>query len=104
MINALSETLLTLREAAALPPFRRFGRPVHVATLWRWRSRGARAVDGSRVRLETLRLPDGVRTSVQAIERFIVLLNNPGADAERSPSQREKASASDNADLAASKW
>jgi hypothetical protein len=106
MIDATNETLLTLAEAARLPAFRRAGRPAHISTLWRWRSRGARAVDGSRVQLETLRVPGGIRTSTEAVDRFLQRLNaDPGAEpVERSTRQRHKASEAANAELVATGW
>jgi hypothetical protein len=40
----------------------RNGKPVHVATLGRWRDPGVRAKDGSRIRLRAVRFPAGWRT------------------------------------------
>jgi hypothetical protein len=71
MINALNEELIDLREATVLPPFRRRGKPAHIASIYRYVQRGARAVNGERVRLETIRTPSGMKTSREAVERFL---------------------------------
>lgn len=61
MIDAQSEQLLTLTQAAKSLP----GRP-HVATLWRWRKRGIRGVT-----LETVVIGGRRYTSQEALQRFI---------------------------------
>jgi hypothetical protein len=61
MIDPLSETLLTLTEAAKLLP----GRPsTHL--LWRWRTSGVRGV-----KLETVLVGGRRYTNRSALERFI---------------------------------
>jgi len=63
--SLLDESPLTLAEAAkALPPLRG-GKRVHLATLYRWVSRGVAGV-----RLESLRLGRTVVTSREALQRF----------------------------------
>lgn len=81
MIDITSEKLLTLPEAAALLP----GRP-SVATLWRWRTKGARGR-----RLESVVLGGKVFTSAEAIQRFA--RHEGGADTPtiRTPPAREAA-------------
>jgi hypothetical protein len=65
----LSESLLTLRDAARELPGRG-GKRVHIATVWRWAKRGVRGH-----RLETT-LVGGTRcTSRQAVQRFLLQLN-----------------------------
>jgi hypothetical protein len=60
-----TEHKIDLADAAKLVP----GHP-HASTLWRWSRRGIKARDGSRVRLEHVRLGGKVFTSREAIERF----------------------------------
>jgi len=76
-----ADEFLTLKQAASLPLFRspRTGRPINVAQLYRWVQRGARAIDGSRVRLQAVKLPGGLRVSRAAIRLFIEQLNRPVA-------------------------
>jgi Protein of unknown function (DUF1580) len=69
--NLLTETLLGMAEAARrLPPFR-LGRPVAPATVWRWCMQGVRLADGTRLRLECIRLGGRWLTSTEALERFV---------------------------------
>jgi hypothetical protein len=75
MIDIWAEDLLDVTEAAKAPAFMRAGRPIHVATLWRYAARGVKSRSGERVKLETVRTPSGTRTSRQAIERFVERLN-----------------------------
>ena len=90
-IDALSEDLLTLNEAACYCPRRRQGKKPHVSTLHRWATRGSRGVI-----LETLETPSGRCTSKQALRRFFdaltrlterspvrVRTHQPGQDEER---------------------
>ena len=80
MIDVTSEKLLTLPEAAALLP----GRP-SVATLWRWRTRGAHGR-----RLESLVLGGKVFTSAEAIQRFAEQRGGADQPAIRTPAARER--------------
>ena len=70
MIDTAAETLLGAAQALRHPALARNGRPAHIATLHRLFTKGARASDGTRVRLEFIRCPSGRRTSVEAIQRF----------------------------------
>ncbi len=63
--SLLDESPLTLAEAARALPRLRGGKRVHVATLYRWVSRGVAGV-----RLESLRLGRTVVTSREALQRF----------------------------------
>jgi hypothetical protein len=79
MIDVDTEDLIDLREAARHRAFRqRNGKAAHFSSIYRWISRGARARNGARVVLETIKLPIGLRTTTQAITRFIDALTNPG--------------------------
>jgi hypothetical protein len=69
-ININTESVITLAQAAALLPHLRRGKPPHVASLYRWATRGLRGV-----RLETLRVGGTVCTSKEALQRFFQALN-----------------------------
>lgn len=61
-LNLLTEDLVSLAEAAReIPP-----KPRHVATIWRWRTRGIRGV-----KLETVQIGQRSFTSRQALTRFL---------------------------------
>lgn len=79
MIDVLVEDLIDLRRACREKPFcnGRTGKPAHIASMYRHVMRGARAANGERVRLETVRTPSGLRTSREAIARFIAALTDP---------------------------
>jgi hypothetical protein len=78
MIDVEAEALIDLRDAAKHPAFRqRNGKSAHFSSVYRWISRGARARNGARVILETVKLPIGLRTSREAIGRFLNALSNP---------------------------
>lgn len=93
MIDILTEDLIDLRQACRLAVFKnaKTGRPAHIASMYRHVMRGARGAGGERVRLETVRTPSGLKTSTQAVQRFIAALTDPDADipAPRS-SQRQR--------------
>lgn len=80
-IDIESEDVIDMKEAARHPAFRnaRTRKPASIASVWRWVTRGARDANGSRVRLQTFRSPGGLRTSREAIARFISRLTDPGA-------------------------
>src|SRR5262249_36463284 len=91
-IDLSAERAITPAEAARLvPPYRPRqpthapGQTTHVGRIMRWLLDGARAGDGSRVRLEALRLGGGWITTIQAVERFGVALAVAEA-ARRAPS------------------
>ena|SRR5688572_4523286 len=64
-INLLDETTLTLADAAKSLPALRNGKRIHVATLYRWITYGARGV-----RLESQLVGRTVVTSREALRRF----------------------------------
>ena len=69
-IDLSTETLIGLPAAANRLPAYRGGRPVSPSTLWRWIFTGVQLPDGSRVRLEAIRLGRRWLTSLEAIARF----------------------------------
>jgi hypothetical protein len=61
----------SLSQAARRIPPNRENRPVHVATLTRWITKGVRKADGTRIKLEARRYPGGWRVADEAVDRFI---------------------------------
>ena len=103
MIDLTVETPLPLAAAAAQIPPARNGRRCHLSTVLRWVLRGAKAPDGTLVRLEAVRLGGRWVTSAQALQRFAERLT-PRADitprpALRTESRRRRASERAGADL-----
>lgn len=90
MIDVTTESLLTLSEAASILP----GRP-SVATLWRWRVRGARGR-----RLESVVLGGKVYTSREALQRFAYQQGGSNQPSIRTPAARERAIARAEKELA----
>ena len=64
--HLLDEDLIPLSAASKLLPPRPTGKPVGLATLYRWAQRGVRGV-----RLETVPTPLGKMTSREALKRFL---------------------------------
>jgi hypothetical protein len=97
VIDFISETTLSLIQAARLLPPGRNGRPVTLSCVLRWVLRGAPGPNGERVRLEALRLGGRWLTSREAIQRFAEsltpCLDTPPAPLPRTPTQRVKAAA-----------
>jgi len=98
MIDVATETLLSFVQAAREPTFRdpKTGTPCHVSAVYRYATQGARAVNGARIRLETVKTPRGLMTSREAIQRLVERLTNPDAGGEcaapaRAARQREAA-------------
>jgi hypothetical protein len=76
-INPLTETLITLAQAAALPWIpRRRGRSgrLHVSTMWRWALKGIRGI-----KLEVVKVGGTLCTSAEALQRFFDRLANGNA-------------------------
>jgi hypothetical protein len=71
MIDLVAETPLSLRQAAALFPINRNGRPVSVSCIFRWIAQGVRGPDGGVLRLEALRAGGRWITSREAVQRFV---------------------------------
>src|SRR4051812_46385075 len=96
MIDTISETLLTLAQAAESLPRRRRGRKTHISTLYRWSQSGCRGV-----RLETVQVGATRCTSAEALQRFFERLSHasqatggesPPVVGGRSLAQRERQS------------
>jgi hypothetical protein len=98
MCDILNETIVSIREGAALYPGRRHGKKLNFSTLWRWIINGIRAADGQVVRLEAVRLGARWVTSREAIARFSARLTPPTTETTgsagnlRTPSQRQRES------------
>lgn len=103
MINIEKETILSLREACRVDFVRQRGKPLAYSTIWRWTRSGSKSYDGTRVCLETVRFPAGVRTSREALARFIACLSGKDVDAPRtSPASRKWRTAED--ELKRAQW
>lgn len=75
MIDVAKEKLVTFADLARRLPRRRRNRPVHVATIHRWRSKGLRGV-----RLEAVRVGGAWHTTMEAFARFCERLTRPEID------------------------
>jgi hypothetical protein len=86
---------LSLPQAARRFPSYRQAKPTSPATVWRWITSGVELADGTRVRLEAVRLSGRWLTSEDAISRF-VRSQTPGLDdppaAPRPPAERRRRS------------
>lgn len=101
MLDTISQVLtevekgqgISLPAAARLVPGGTAGH-ANPATVFRWTSHGAKAVDGRRVCLEHVRIGNRILTTHAAIRRFIAALSQ-SADAKpapRSPAAARRAS------------
>src|SRR5688500_16274847 len=89
------EPLITLSKAASRYPGHRGAARLHPATLTRWILTGVKALDGSRVKLEAVRVGCRWLTSEAALARYAAALGTPGEPAPaRSPAARTLASES----------
>ena len=79
-INVFKEQLITFAELAKSLPRRRGDRPVHLATIHRWRSRGLKGI-----RLEGVRVGGAWHTSREAFRRFTERLTALVTSEEVSP-------------------
>lgn len=77
-IDLETEKLIPLREAADLLPRMRRGKGIAYSTLWRWALRGTRGV-----RLESVRVPGGLATTKEAVQRFIMALGSAQSTSAR---------------------
>src|SRR5262245_36707451 len=92
MIDLEAETLLSLKEAARkLPPGRR-GRPVNLSTVYRWVLGGAKSSDGTKVRLDAVRVGGRWLTSTQALQRFAQRLTEQALPGTQEATQPKSAS------------
>jgi hypothetical protein len=94
--SLLTETLISLIQAARKLPPGRNGSPVSLGCVIRWVTKGCPAPDGERIRLEAVRLGGRWLTSEQALARFAERLtprlDDHPAPMPRTPTQRERAS------------
>ena len=86
-IDPLSETVISLNDAARLLPARRAGKKPHVSCIYRWTTTGCKGVV-----LESLQCGGNRVTSREALTRFFQALTF-GADRPpvRSPLKRQRA-------------
>ncbi len=75
MIDISLEEVFPLSDAPKRCNIRRRGKPLNVATFYRWAANGSRGV-----RLETVRVGGSLYTSLEAIRRFSERLTDPDAD------------------------
>lgn len=97
MIDTTQEPLIPLAEACRHIPPGRNGKATHLSTLLRWILKGAKAPDGTTVRLDAVRLGARWMTSRQALQRFAEKLtpkldDTVPAPAPRTQRQRQRAS------------
>ena len=94
MIDTTLEQLHSLADATGFVPPARQGKKTHLSTLLRWILSGAKAPDGTLVRLDAVRLGGRWFTSREALQRFGEALT-PRLDGEqvttpRSPAVRQR--------------
>lgn len=80
MIELCKENLIPIREVPRHLPRRPDGKRVHISACYRWISRGVRGV-----RLEAIRIGGTMYTSVEALERFGLRLNNGSCERRLQP-------------------
>jgi len=88
MIDIKREEVLPLTVAAVRLPQRPSGKRLHVATLYRWATRGRLGV-----RLEVLRVGGQTCTSMEALQRFFDRLTALQAKEPPPPARRPSANA-----------
>jgi len=94
-IDLLSETVLTMGQAAKLFPSTRGAKCIHVTTITRWIMKGKK-FEGRFIKLEGAFLPGGLRTTREAINRFMQRLQelrDPDRDPVnqiQSPTQKQR--------------
>jgi hypothetical protein len=95
MTDILSESTLSLTQAARRLPPGRGNRPVSLSCVLRWVLDGAKAPDGTRIKLEALRLGGRWVTSAEALRRFAEALTPQAGSTPnpkvRTPTARQKA-------------
>jgi hypothetical protein len=99
MIDIQTEPLIPLAAACDLIPPGRSGRRTHLSTILRWIQKGAKAPDGTTLRLEAVRLGGRWMTSAAALQRFAEALTPrlDGAESDHpartplTPGQRQRA-------------
>jgi hypothetical protein len=87
MLDLTAERLIPLADGAKIVPPARSGKRTHFSTLLRWVLKGAKAPDGTLVKLEALRVGGRWMTSPQAIQHFALALT-PRLDGNDRPTPR----------------
>jgi hypothetical protein len=87
VIDLAIELPLSLADAAKLIPPGRSGKRCHLSTPLRWILKGAKALDGTVVKLEAIRLGGRWITSREALQRFAERLT-PRLDTQPAPTAR----------------
>ena len=98
MIDIENERLISIADAVKKLPRRHTGKPIHLATAYRWAQRGVRGV-----KLETIRAGNALLTSVEALQRFCERCTDPsvaGSTTTTKARQREMARAESELDAA----
>src|SRR5690348_8488540 len=99
MFDATCEQLIRLNDVPKLPwlPSLRAGKRISLATIHRWAAKGVKGR-----RLQTLRVGGALCTSQQWLLEFFERLGQPGPSPQawRTPSQRQRAMASAERELA----
>jgi hypothetical protein len=85
MFDPQIEEPLTLKQAAKLPMLRKNGKPIHVATLFRWTTCGCRGVV-----LESIQIGGSRCVSRESLLRFFAALTGPKAQAKFTPAWKRK--------------
>jgi hypothetical protein len=97
-IDLLLEEVYSFAQATRFVPPARNGKKTHISTLLRWAIKGAKAPNGTIVRLEAMRLGGRWVTSREAIQRFMAALTPrlDGGDGPcvRTATSRQRASES----------
>ena len=86
MIDMHYEDLIPVREVPAALPLQPGGRRIHLATVYRWMSRGVRGV-----RLEWIRIGGHTFTSREALVRFVEATSTIGGSADAEKANRRGA-------------
>jgi hypothetical protein len=88
MIDLTTEQAISLRGALHLPEMQKDGEPRHVATIYRWATRGIKGVV-----LETVQQGSARVTTREAIDRFFYRLSGDGGTelpGTRTPLRRQR--------------
>jgi len=103
VFDLTTEALIPLAAAARLVPPGRNGKRCHLSTILRWIMTGAKAPDGTVVRLEGLRIGGRWTTSRQALQRFAERLtrrlDGPAPAGAHTPARRGRAAERAGAEL-----
>ena len=94
------EPRITLAQAKVRYPGTKGMRHIHTATITRWIIKGAKAKDGTIVKLEAEKTPLRWLTSEGALARFAAALAGTAVKPTRSPAERNRAAATAGKQLA----